>query len=136
MIIYCGTTANEGTRVSLVRMTPDVVYYSWADIDTKFSIPEYLKVSESIWILLKERTLTLDIKFFLRYLERIFFYVTWRGFSFTECCLELTVYRIPLRKMLNDILKGFLVCLVHWTGFFLYFYLQNAIHNSPYTLYH
>ena len=74
MIINCGTTANEGTRVSLVRMTPDVVYYSWADIDTKFSIPEYLKVSESIWILLKERTLTLD---------RNFFYVTWRGFFFT-----------------------------------------------------
>ena len=29
-----GTTANEGTRGSLVRMTPDVVYYSWAGIDT------------------------------------------------------------------------------------------------------
>ena len=27
-----GTTANEGTRGSLVRMTPDVVYYSCADI--------------------------------------------------------------------------------------------------------
>ena len=55
-----GTTTNEGTRVTPVRMTPDVVYYSWADINTKFSIPEYLKVSVSIWILLKERTLTLD----------------------------------------------------------------------------
>ena len=31
---FVGTTANEGTRGSLVRMTPDVVYYSWADIDT------------------------------------------------------------------------------------------------------
>ena len=31
-----GTTANKGTRGSLVRMTPDVVYYSWADIDTSF----------------------------------------------------------------------------------------------------
>ena len=29
-----GTTANEGTRGSLVRMTPDVVYYSWAAFDT------------------------------------------------------------------------------------------------------
>ena len=29
-----GTTANEGTRGSLVRMTPDVVYYSWAAIYT------------------------------------------------------------------------------------------------------
>ena len=48
------TTANEGTRGSLVRMTPDVVYYSWAGTDMN------LKVSESIWILLKERTLTLD----------------------------------------------------------------------------
>ena len=28
-----GTTANEGTRGSLVRMTPDVVYYSWAAFD-------------------------------------------------------------------------------------------------------
>ena len=29
-----GTTANKGTRGSLVRMTPDVVYYIWACIDT------------------------------------------------------------------------------------------------------
>ena len=29
-----GTTANEGTRGSLVRMIPDVVYYSWAAFDT------------------------------------------------------------------------------------------------------
>ena len=29
-----GTTANKGTRGSLVRMTPDVVYYSWAAFDT------------------------------------------------------------------------------------------------------
>ena len=28
-----GTTANEGTRGSLVRMTPDVVYYSWVAFD-------------------------------------------------------------------------------------------------------
>ena len=48
-----GTTANKGTRGSLVRMRPDVVYYSWAVIDI-----EYLKVSESIWIL------TLDQNFF------------------------------------------------------------------------
>ena len=27
--------------------TPDVVYYSWADIDTKYSITEYWKLSES-----------------------------------------------------------------------------------------
>ena len=26
--------------------TPDVVYYSWADIDTKYSITEHLKLSE------------------------------------------------------------------------------------------
>ena len=29
-----GTTANEGTRGSLVRMTPDVLYCSWAAFDT------------------------------------------------------------------------------------------------------
>ena len=29
-----GTTANEGTRGSVVRMTPDVVYYSWVALDT------------------------------------------------------------------------------------------------------
>ena len=28
-----GTTANEGTRGSLGRMTPDVVYYNWAAFD-------------------------------------------------------------------------------------------------------
>ena len=53
-----GTTANKGTRGSLVRMRPDVVYYSWAVIDI-----EYLKVSESIWIL------TLDQIFFLALLH-------------------------------------------------------------------
>ena len=37
-----GSTANEGTRGSLVRVTLDVVCYSWADIN------KYLKVSESI----------------------------------------------------------------------------------------
>ena len=36
-----GTTTNEGTRGSLVRMTPDVVYYSW-----QLSI----RVFEGIWI--------------------------------------------------------------------------------------
>ena len=35
-----GTTANEGTRGSLIRMTPHIVYYSWAGIDT--SIWRYL----------------------------------------------------------------------------------------------
>ena len=35
-----GTTANEETRGSLVRMTRDVVYYSWAGINT--SILRYL----------------------------------------------------------------------------------------------
>ena len=32
---FGGTTANEGTRGSLVRMTLDVVYYSWAGINTR-----------------------------------------------------------------------------------------------------
>ena len=31
---FLSTTANEGTRGSLVRMTPDVVYYSWVAFDT------------------------------------------------------------------------------------------------------
>ena len=39
-------------------MTPDVVYYSWVVVDI-----EYLKVSESIWIL------TLDLIFFLCYMD-------------------------------------------------------------------
>ena len=33
-ISFYGTTANEGTRGSLVRMTQDVVYYSWAAFNT------------------------------------------------------------------------------------------------------
>ena len=30
---YGGTAANEGTQGSLVRMTPDIVFYSWMDFD-------------------------------------------------------------------------------------------------------
>ena len=39
-----GTTAKKGIRGSLVRMTPDVVYYSWAAFDT--SIWRYLNRHE------------------------------------------------------------------------------------------
>ena len=38
IIIIIITTANEGTRGSFVRMTPDVVNYSWANIDLDTSI--------------------------------------------------------------------------------------------------
>ena len=43
-ISFYGTTANEGTRGSLVRMTQDVVYYSWAAFNT--SIWRYLNQYE------------------------------------------------------------------------------------------
>ena len=56
--MHLGTTANKGTRGSLVRMRLDVVYYSWEVIHI-----EYLKVSESIWIL------TLHQIFFLAQLD-------------------------------------------------------------------
>ena len=96
--IQFGTTANEGTQGSLVRMTPDVVYYSWAAFDT--SIWRYLNRYELnlfwkglFWCKVSlyrayilEKTHSTKWKAFgnktLHLYNHSFFYVTWTGFFF------------------------------------------------------
>ena len=103
------TSANEGTRGSLVRMTPDVVYYSWAAFDTSiwrylnryelnlfwkrlfwikvslYTEPISLKKAHSTkWKAFGNKTLHLyNHSLFLRYLDWIFFKLQ-NAFHFVE----------------------------------------------------